>query len=646
MPRWRFLVDEDPGADQSTIDSTTWQNVHATDINHENPELTPDAKMWLMGIWLAGGNNVGVNTYQRRMQVEAATLADSTNRQEPRRTSQTSGSMYFMSRIFTLASSPTNDVRIQYRVSSAGSSAQANVAVTDAFYLFNLDELIEGHDYIFAETSTDLNDIVSGSWTSGQSITIPHDGDDWLIVTNCMCKMDNEVMTIRNDIFDGTTSRMESNYEQEDSNDLLAIGNMYAEANVDAGTVFTNRFRSDVSSTTKPDIQYNNIFALRLNAFEDHALVHDTTTTDLDVDDQLEVVQTLTHTTDHPFNAPKFWFAFAQGQYDIDKHQGQSVTRLHLAGVDIAHTLDRNMATNGVGDIQGCQTAGTFRIADNVDLDIDLVMKEITDVDPVGTVIESMICAFTANIKNKRGVRRVTEWEATYSNLDLDVRFDGPIPVPTPGTGPTGNVTIGTGPNRLFVFWFTAQDSPVTVSVFTIGGVTFTGSFENDNANGSGSAICNFWWWDEAAIQSMSGLAISWTDDQGFATDGADHSWATYIDVDQNDPVSETDESGTTSSSGETVNTVHVKDRDMVIIGCAQDLGGEDIRRCNGFAPIMQNNDGGVYGQALFEGKSGDQTATIDYSGDTPGSQLSAITLKAAPIRPFYDVRRDIQLRM
>ena len=113
MPRLRFLVDEDPGADQSIADSTTWQNVNSGEIGHENPELEPSAKMWLIGIHLVGGDDVSLNTAQTRVQIETATLADSTARREPRRTSQTSGAMYFMSRIFSITNRSVSLIRIE-----------------------------------------------------------------------------------------------------------------------------------------------------------------------------------------------------------------------------------------------------------------------------------------------------------------------------------------------------------------------------------------------------------------------------------------------------------------------------------------------------------------------------------------------------
>jgi hypothetical protein len=142
---------------------------------------------------------------------------------------------------------------------------------------------------------------------------------------------------------------------------------------------------------------------------------------------------------------------------------------------------------------------------------------------------------------------------------------------------PTGSVTIGTGTDRLLVATVHYEIiGDVSISTFTIGGQSATGSHQLFYDTTGDDLHVFVYYWDESDIDSMSGSTVSFTDDV-VATKVA-WSVATFEGVDQTSPISFNDATGSTVSSSNKLSvTTTGEDGDWTVIPTSCRDGTTDV---------------------------------------------------------------------
>tara|TARA_Y100001951_G_scaffold99273_1_gene101072 strand:+ start:2574 stop:3614 length:1041 start_codon:yes stop_codon:yes gene_type:complete len=207
---------------------------------------------------------------------------------------------------------------------------------------------------------------------------------------------------------------------------------------------------------------------------------------------------------------------------------------------------------------------------------------------------------------------------------------------------PTGTATIGSGTNRLLVVVQTAEySSSFSVSAMTVGGQSATGSYSVDQqTTGTAHSTINAFWWNQSALEAMSGNGISYADNAPLSK--RHFNYITLKDVNQTAPVS------TSTIFTDNVNSVDLATTsdsdDYVIAVVARNSGNRDVTDWDTLTEAWDDGDDG-YRTAAADGSGGDDTTTITGDGidddflvmglvikDVSGSGIGAVNAPVATV--------------
>jgi hypothetical protein len=281
---------------------------------------------------------------------------------EPRRASSANGSPYTYMRVLTTAST-ANDYEIHFKSSGSDTASMVDLEMV----MIKLDDLASG-DWAYDNDPTD-NSFSGGVYEDGASITIGDGTSDWLIVSTAQWQIDSVTDDCLGRIDIGGSPVMNYSHEGEDTAEELVIGSFHYEAALASSTTVKNEFTNTDGSN---DVLDNSIFALRLNAFEDHAGGRNTTKTDSNGSTPVQPIG-LTYTTTTAAD-PQEWIAFGQSLSSTQaSDQRKTRTSLRVGGTDFAGNDQSvpHFSTNGSADDQTLNRIGVSDQDDDTDLDWD-----------------------------------------------------------------------------------------------------------------------------------------------------------------------------------------------------------------------------------------------------------------------------------
>ncbi len=313
---------------------------------------------------------------------------------EPRQVNTFTAQNYIYMERFQTGSVP-NDFIIQ------GLTDAVSLERINHFYAMaiRLDDL-SVKDFEYDDDPTNLTSLSNSAWTDGAQVTVGNGSDDYLILSTAHVIVDSVSAAIRMRVDVGGTPFDFIELEGEDTAEEWCIGMIQYVAAPAASTVIKNQFQTDDASSGLMDVDNNSMFALKLNAFKDHAGIRDGTDTAIDAVDVGKVIATMPHTTSTP--ADRTWAFLGMAINDV----GEDTKQTRRALVD-------NVLGNIVGGTPGTQTitqivqnSGTDQtpillmgekefIANATELDVDYVVEEDSDIVPEPSIIDTHIAAFT-----------------------------------------------------------------------------------------------------------------------------------------------------------------------------------------------------------------------------------------------------------
>ncbi len=353
----------------------------------EGSELDGDSDYLLIVRVHVGGLNTGIVEFEYKViEDTVGDLPASHMKSEPRRSSGAAGMPYMYMRKVTTASTP-NDYEVHLK-----GDGTVNASMMDLeMLMIKLDDLLSS-DWAYDNDAVD-NSFTGGVWEDGASITIGDGSSDWLIIQTAHWQIDSVTDDCRGRINIGGSNVMTYFMEGEDVDEEYVLGSFHYEAALATDTVVKNQF---TNSDGSQDVLDNSIFALRLNAFEDHA--GDRNTTKLDSGGATPVQPiTLTHTTDTAAN-PQDWIGFSQSIGDVvASDQRRTYTGISDGGdIDFSGDDDANpfFTTKGNADLQTLNRLGIISEADATDLDWKFSSSD-QNAQTGMDYIEQIICGFS-----------------------------------------------------------------------------------------------------------------------------------------------------------------------------------------------------------------------------------------------------------
>jgi len=319
-----------------------------------------------------GGDNTSLNDYEMRIAEDGVgELTGSHVRIEPRRADLDKYQSHLYIRKVTTAATP-NDYQVEFK----SLTTFAHIAGSELI-MIKLDDLGSG-DWAYDNDAVD-NSFVAGVWEDGASITIGNGTSDWLIINTAHWQIDSasaDDCKGRIDV-DGTPVAFYQ-LEAEDAVEELVFGTFHYAAALAADTVVKNEFTNTAGAQ---DVLDNSIFALRLNAFADHAGDRNTDTTTIDAISTTVQPITLTHTVDVPRDHEP-WAAFAStliGNLSTNALRTSSSIR-DDTDVDFVGNDDTSASANQLiqcasSDTVPCLRIGEITEPDATDLDWDLSVE-------------------------------------------------------------------------------------------------------------------------------------------------------------------------------------------------------------------------------------------------------------------------------
>ena len=204
-----------------------------------------------------------------------------------------------------------------------------------------------------------------------------------------------------------------------------------------------------------------------------------------------------------------------------------------------------------------------------------------------------------------------------------------------PGDGTTGDPTIDSGANRrlVYVIHLPFAGSNV-ISVFTVGGQTFTEVYNHTSTNADSHRIWMFVW-DEADIASMSGNTVSFTDDNSKNTQVC---WTILVNTEQTALAGYTDSQGTGAGTSDDVDTTSSAGDYIIVPGMS---GSDDsFSDWDTLAEIADNALGGSQTMGLGAGDGGDNTTTVTVATSASLAFESAVFLDEPAATTDYALMR------
>ena len=354
--------------------------------------LTGSAEYFLLAIVGVGGSSTGNNGNEHIIADDSGQIALSHSRIEPRRSNSANSHSYMWFHKYTAPASP-GDVEVRYRNSASGTvrTGDANLIA------INLDDLAAG-DWAYDEDTTSHTTLDNSAWTDGASVTIGNGSDDYAVFYHAHVIVDTTSSAIRMRLVIDGTPLDYIDLEGEDSVEEYCIGGIAYVAAPGASITAKVQIQTDSGSSGVMDVDSNKIFALRLNAFEDYAGIHETTNTFITAADVNTEVANIGATTNTA--ASRDWAVCGFALNDVDDSAKRTERHLEDSSLGTAAggTSD-DFVQNGVTDQTPLPLFGEFTsVADATTFNLDFDCTEENDVSPQPEIIDAHIIAFTWEI--------------------------------------------------------------------------------------------------------------------------------------------------------------------------------------------------------------------------------------------------------
>ena len=376
-------------ATDQTNATTTWTTPTGFEIT--GAALDANSTYLLLVSAIISGNLTTVDLYEfRTFDAKAAgQLGESYARLKPRIADARSGYPYlFMTQVTTDASPTGDDYEFQFRVNTGTDTAQ----IADFYMLAIKTDDITASDFKYNDHTTDINDPVT--WTDGASVTLGDGSSNWLVIStmkcvpdlatadSCMGRLSVDAVT-RNGIRD----------EHIDLDENFVMGWASYLAAPASSIVVKNQVQSFSGNW---DITNNTIFALRLDAFEDHNGVWDTTSVPITGFDTDFITATSAFTT--VTVATENWLWLGDQHYSVGTGGEQMSYRLNdsTRGL-IAGSTNTEYVENrdNAADQRHVFWGEDASVANSTAYDVDHIVQENTGVTPQPVVDETVVVAFT-----------------------------------------------------------------------------------------------------------------------------------------------------------------------------------------------------------------------------------------------------------
>jgi hypothetical protein len=340
-----------------------------------------------------GGDDTSkTESYMNVTENGVGALGESESRVQPRRSTPMSGLIYGFIDKVTTASSP-NDYQIQAKSDGV---MEAHVAGS-WLAMIKLDDL-SANDWKY--NAVDTNDSsISTSWETGASVDIT--AGDWLIIatTRWLMQSASDRAKFRIDV-DGT-NRMETIHEGESTDETRCL--MTATVYEAAGDVTASVEYS--SNGTSPTLSSSRIFAIRLDAFEDHKFARfgknsASQSVSIDAHDTDYVAEILTGASDTN-GSSRDWAIFAGVTHDtggnqarlmmaVDQNGTQIIGKTGTGGADQPEVVTHGAADEVTSVIFGQESSHS----DGVNIGLSTIVSD-HDSPGNGVIDEAFIAAFT-----------------------------------------------------------------------------------------------------------------------------------------------------------------------------------------------------------------------------------------------------------
>jgi hypothetical protein len=316
-------------------------------------------------------------------------LGNSEQRAESRRNGGSSGVHYGFIDKLTTAASP-NDYEIQMKSDGSESSNVTGSWLT----MIKLDDLTTDQ-WKYAEVDTDDTSI-STSTETGASVTLG--SGDWLIFAFTRWDMNSNSDAVEFQIDVDGNNKAFTRYEARDTTEVSCMMTMTAYTAASSVTASVEYS----SEGTNPGLLNSRIFAIDMNAFQDHAFkqkAKGVSTTSIDNHDTNYTVDTLTHTSNT--GSARDWAIFSHLTWDVASSQARMMNAIDQGGTQIIGETNASTASAPEqGQHDGADECALLLFgelashAHNTDIDLDLVVMD-NDSPGNGGIDENTIAAFT-----------------------------------------------------------------------------------------------------------------------------------------------------------------------------------------------------------------------------------------------------------
>lgn len=353
------------------------------------------------------GTDSGTQNNNRNFVVRdnGVALAGTEGRYEPLVQSDGYGHPYSFAKRFTKNAS--GNVTLDYYNPDA---AQTTVQSVEAIFI-RLDDLTENTDFFYSESAT--GDTNVGTYTDGESFTMPAGVEPWLVFAWCQWECDTVDEAHRLRIVDDTTNLAEVTHIAQDVQDDTVIMTSYPVM----GGASTKTVKLQYDSAGTGDILYDAIAAIRLGAFKHGMVEFGGTTTVTAADSWVEAESLTSFTCNHTGNHCMMGSAIFTAANDANGRERKITSQIGAASeVDQTGSATRQIVGDATGDLVPALTMGeaSFTDGDALNFDLDVGDDTNTTNESVGS---SWLAAFTWE---KAVTGTTTKIEGTYGQFGSD----------------------------------------------------------------------------------------------------------------------------------------------------------------------------------------------------------------------------------
>ena len=179
----------------------------------------------------------------------------------------------------------------------------------------------------------------------------------------------------------------------------------------------------------------------------------------------------------------------------------------------------------------------------------------------------------------------------------------------TAGSPDSASLTISAGSNRCLVLVYFSEVSSFTYTSITVGGVAPTGTSIDENSSSTDNKTWS-WYWDEAAIASMSGSTVALT--KTGTPSKHDYDYAVFQGAAGGAEFGTTVESGSTDTIAPTTASASTSS-DWIVVTNNRSSANRDIQSYDSLTQEWQFNTD--YTISIADGAGGDDTETMTGDG-------------------------------